>query len=87
YFQDLGNLQGFQKLENFKYNKGNQDFNNPKDTYSHFCIQLFQDLCNYHEIQELHDQLQSIQYSEVLDNVYSLYIQDPNQDAYDASHV
>ncbi|CAG8807157.1 14707_t:CDS:1, partial [Gigaspora margarita] len=90
YFQDLSNLQGLQELENFEYNKGNQDYNNPEDTYYHSYIQLFQDLYNlgdHYEIQEPSDQFQSIQYSEVLDSVNSPYVQDHNQDAYDASHV
>ncbi|CAG8666163.1 1843_t:CDS:1, partial [Racocetra fulgida] len=60
YFQDLSDLQDFQELKNFEYNKGNQDFNNLKDTYDHSCIQLFQDLCDHHNIQEPCDQFQSI---------------------------
>ncbi|CAG8675203.1 2618_t:CDS:1, partial [Gigaspora rosea] len=90
YFQDLGNLQALQELENFEYNKGNQNYNNPEDTYYHSCIQLFQDLYNlggHHKIQEPRDQFQNIQYSEVLDSVNSPYVQDHNQDAYDTSHV
>ncbi|CAG8646055.1 39422_t:CDS:2, partial [Gigaspora margarita] len=90
WYPDLGNLQGLQKLENFEYNKGNQYYNNPEDTYYHFYIQLFQDLYNlgnYHEIQKPYDQFQSIQYSVVLDSVNSLYVQDHNQDAYDASYI